>query len=356
MGKIAKHKKDLESLKQKDPEFYQFLEENDNSMLEFGEDDEDNDGEEKEDDEDDNEELFDAGNNEEDGDDDLEAIEFGSDDDEEEVRKPKTIKKKVIIESDIIDITSEMLDACIEKCHNTNSYLSIKKLLVYFRAACIPFNDNDSDDDDDNNTNNNKVQYTISSPEVYNEVMTKVLDNYHIIINNLFLSTASPTTTTTTTTTTKNKKNKANETALTSSSSTIATTYDFNQSDKHNKWKKYQSLIISFFKSFLSAISGIHNPTSANTQVGIFLLASLKDYISLLGCLPRLSRSVLKALLVIWSQGPVPAEDTGNLRGNALLRIRQVRCCIYIYIVYMYILYVYVVWCIPCMLSKLGCI
>ena len=330
MGKIAKHKKDLESLKQKDPEFYQFLEENDNSMLEFGEDDEDNDGEEQEDDEDDNEELFDAGNNEEDGDDDLEAIEFGSDDDEGEVRKPKTTKKKVITESDIIDITSEMLDTCIEKCHNTNSYLSIKKLLVYFRAACIPFNDNDSDDDDDNNTNNNnKVQYTISSPEVYNEVMTKVLENYHIIINNLFLSTASTTPSTTTTTTTattndmKNKKNKTNETALTSPPSP-SMTYDFNQSDKHNKWKKYQSLIISFFKSFLSAISGIHNPTSANTQVGIFLLASLKDYISLLGCLPRLSRSVLKALLVIWSQGPVPAEDTGNLRGNALLRIRQV--------------------------------
>ena len=315
MGKIAKHKKDLESLKQKDPEFYQFLEENDNSMLEFGE--------EQEDEGDDNEELFNTGNNEEDDDDDLEAIEFGSDDDEEEVIKPKTTKKKVIIESDIIDITSEMLDTCIEKCHNTNSYLSIKKLLVYFLAACIPFNDNDSDDDDDNNiTNNNKEQYTISSPEVYNEVMTKVLDNYHIIINNLFLSTSSPTASTATTGDKKNKTNKANETALTSSPSSV--TYDFNQSDKHIKWKKYQSLIISFFKSVLSAISGIHNPTSANTQVGIFLLASLKDYISLLGCLPRLSRSVLKALLVIWSQGPVPAEDTGNLRGNALLRIRQV--------------------------------
>jgi hypothetical protein len=57
MGKITKHKAQIESLKSKDPEFYKFLEENDQQALSFGEGDRDEavdeDDEADEDDEDD---------------------------------------------------------------------------------------------------------------------------------------------------------------------------------------------------------------------------------------------------------------------------------------------------------------
>lgn len=44
-GSITKHKAELESIKEQDPEFYNYLKKHDESLLEFGEDDEDVEGE-----------------------------------------------------------------------------------------------------------------------------------------------------------------------------------------------------------------------------------------------------------------------------------------------------------------------
>ena len=50
-GEIASHQAQLEALKQQDPEFYEYLQQTDQELLNFGQDDEDEEGDEEEDEE-----------------------------------------------------------------------------------------------------------------------------------------------------------------------------------------------------------------------------------------------------------------------------------------------------------------
>lgn len=306
MGKIKSHKKEIESLKTKDPDFYKFLQENDTQILNFGENEDDDEGEEddevvgdlNENDDDQDFEVMDYDDNENETEEYLEDME---DEELEEEIQPKK-KSSGNVATGSIEITNEMLDESIEKSIDPtcNTFTSLKKLLGYFRAACAPNSDNDDNEEEDNDSNITKNKYVVTSPDVYNNIMIKVLENAHIAFKILFQSS--------------DNDNRNEE-------------YDFHKMEQHNKWKKYQTLITGFFKSISKALTTFQYLTDQNAEqsgpIGVFLISSLSEYIFLLSNLPRLARTILKLLLMIWSQDLAINLDVSKIRENAFLRIFQ---------------------------------
>jgi len=155
------HKADLQNLKDADPEFFQFLEENDQNLLQFGAD-------ESDDDEDDDEE--------EDSDEDNIVDELDS---EDETKESNTKESKKGTKSKI-EVTSELLRATIKNCLGKNqSTASLKRLALFFRAACIPEVDEmivmEEDEEEEEEERKKKKgsmnRFVVVAPEVYEQVM-----------------------------------------------------------------------------------------------------------------------------------------------------------------------------------------
>ena len=157
------------------------------------------------------------------------------------------------------------------------------------------------DDDDDDDELTMPTKFIVSSPDVYNNIMVQSIENMFTIFNILFLSTYEDTT---------QKLSKS-------------TSFDFSAASSHPKWTKYESSIISFFKSLQTTLLGLEHNGFANNDIGVYTLTNLKEYIPLISCIPKVSRTLLKLLIKIWAEGPSVTEGTTNIQGFALLRIRQ---------------------------------
>jgi nucleolar complex protein 2 len=261
-------------LKEQDPEFYKYLQENDANLLSFGEGEEDD----EEDDED-----VDEG--------DLEGdLVEGSDSDGENEEKEVSAKgkRKTPKEREIIDVTEDILNDAIKRSAE-GSFVAVKKLLSIFRAACSPTGTTEEEEESEDGPSSS---YTITSPEVYQQVMVGVTDNAHVAIYKLL-----------------EVKELSKEV--------------LSGLGKHPKWKKVQFLVLSFFRSVLHTLSGLSAAQKQGGEVAVFIITSLEAYIPLLSPMPRLAKAILNALLNLWSQGAPPAEDEANVRVYAFLRIRQ---------------------------------
>ncbi|KAJ8600203.1 hypothetical protein CTAYLR_002006 [Chrysophaeum taylorii] len=121
------HQAELDALKDKDPDFYKFLQENDRGLLHF--EAEEGDADDEEDDEDDDQQVDD----DDDEDDDDEDDEQGEDDDDEEEederRAARVVERKVL--------TSERLEALLASSRQA-SLRSIKRLIALLRCAVAP--------------------------------------------------------------------------------------------------------------------------------------------------------------------------------------------------------------------------
>eukprot|EP00033_Pygsuia_biforma_P003687 GCRY01004039.1.p1 GENE.GCRY01004039.1~~GCRY01004039.1.p1 ORF type:complete len:472 (+),score=162.88 GCRY01004039.1:38-1417(+) len=113
-GSISKHKAQLERLKEKDPSFYKFLQENESDLLNFGEDESDFDEEEEE-------EV--GGSEGEEGAQEETEGDFGAEDEEEE----EGPKKKVL--------TLQQLKQWTQTAQKEKSLKCMKNLVISFRCA-----------------------------------------------------------------------------------------------------------------------------------------------------------------------------------------------------------------------------
>ena len=134
---LGAHKDDLEALAQKDPEFYKYLQENDAELLDFNEDA------------------------------DLAEVDELS---EEEVHKKKRNNTKGEKQQDLdIDDESDVTMAMVQKWKATmsdqHSLRAMRQVVLAFRAAAYV----NSEDDKEH-------KYSISSPEVYHELLVTALE------------------------------------------------------------------------------------------------------------------------------------------------------------------------------------
>jgi len=243
--KKQKHKEELDGLREKDPEFFDFLQQNDAELLEFDEE------------ESDDEDMFEP-------DDDAEY----SDDNDEDIEDSRATRKKP---KKVIEVTSELLAKMIRKMKQGDSFSNLKRILSIFRAACIPLKDDDE-------TDMAAGGFLISSAEVYEEAMTLILDSAHKAF-----------------------------TALLGVPSRISPE-DAAAIGRHPSWKKLQLQVLSFYKSVLHTLASLADTTKQD-QVIIYIISALEPYIPLLAPLPRLAKGVLKVLLSIWSHGSTQGED-----------------------------------------------
>ena len=103
-----------------------------------------------------------------------------SDDEEENTKGGKKKGKRSIAAS---DVTEELLQSLMKQTMADNgSFTALKKILGIFRVACIP---NAAEDDED------QVRFVISSPELYEHVMTTIIEFAHKAIY-FFLKVENP--------------------------------------------------------------------------------------------------------------------------------------------------------------------
>ena len=183
-----RHKGELQSLKDADPEFFQFLAENDQNLLDFGENEDDDDSDDGFSDEEDN--LL---ADEDDEDDEILALGGSSDTRSRSTTSGGTQRKRGVK----IDVTIELLKSVVKKSVGKSKSISaLKKMMMIFRAACVPDierdfrldNDSDNSDSDEelghtsskkakpstSKMNNNK--FVIREPEIYEKVMVIVIE------------------------------------------------------------------------------------------------------------------------------------------------------------------------------------
>lgn len=285
-GRIKRHREELLDLQTKDPEFFEFLKQNDSSLLGFGENESDDDEEE------DIENEIEEYNYDLKGD----TLEDFDGEGENEEECEIISKKKIRKEKSLIEVDQAVLDPLIEQSIN-GSLPSLKKILSVFRAACLPSSEDiDEDDDEEDSSSRPSSRYLVSTPEAYEIVMTKVLDNAYKAFYKILGLSSQP--------------SKQQVSSI----------------EKHPKWKKQISLmVLSFYKSVLHTLSALADNLSQG-QVTLFLINALEPYIVLLAPMPRLMKACLKVLLKLWSTDVTVAEsaDVGTVRAHVFLRIRHI--------------------------------
>ncbi|XP_047332490.1 nucleolar complex-associated protein 2 [Impatiens glandulifera] len=148
--KASEHIQQLERLKEKDPEFYEFLKEHDNELLNF--DSEDIDDEDVEED-----------------DEDYETQDEETDADEPKVEKGKKSSTNVI--------TSEMVDSWCKSIKENKSLGAVRSLMKAFRLACH-YGDDSAD--------NSMPKFNTMTSSVFNKIMIVVFSEMDGIIRGLF--------------------------------------------------------------------------------------------------------------------------------------------------------------------------
>lgn len=269
---LKRHKDELDDLATKDPEFYQFLKENDVDLLNFGADE---DGEE-------NDTPFEE----------IEVDEMQSEDDDEEgevtgqVGKEKKKKSKATAGA---TLNSSSLAAIISKA-TKGSLKDIKHLVLLFKSASNP----EFEDGEESLASLNGLG--AASPEMYEEVLSNALNSLHLGWT-AYLSLP----------TTLNRGILA-------------------KLGENNAWKKLKNATLTFFKALLSMLQTA-SITTKHQQITGFLLESLARYIPFLAPLPRLTSTTIKVLSQLLFARVTDSnglEEHTIIRELILLRLRQI--------------------------------
>merc|ERR1711962_1335312 len=264
----SKHKNQLQSLKDKDPEFYKFLQENDEDLLDFSGSEEDDDDEEddKDEEDEDNEEkegyAGDADLQEEEGGNDSENDVEDEDDGEEIMdgeNEPKDEKKKR-------KVTEKMLSRRAEGLEQ-HSLKSLKFVFRAFHAAVHSLSPED-DETKKKSTKSKDPVYSVDTGSMYNKLM-KLCLKYSVNILNKNLTTA--------------KHKKFTNTHLPSS---------------HKSWSNIKVALKQYLCDILQLLR-VHTDESALT----ILLKHCQNLCVFYACFPKISKMLLKRLIRMWSSG-----------------------------------------------------
>jgi nucleolar complex protein 2 len=334
----AKMKAEMKRLQSQDPDFHEFLKENERSLLEFGdehdEDDDDDDGGDDDDDDD---------------------IDVDDDDKLTKQKKSKNENKEDKLKNSI-ELTPKILKQLSHGAFDENGIKSLKKLLKAYKSACKVATNTEEDADDDQlegpkkrkrQTTQEKT-YRIESSQVFDRLMMTCLGRCHEAFYFHLLATDQEEKENTTTgskadetkterddETEENEDNREGkidvkdddkmdakddeEDVSESKEDSDEKPLDPKVLERSPKWTEIKPLLNVFLRSTLYLISESKEP-----DLLAIVLKSLDKYIRYMTPFPRIADALLKTLTGLWSAPLGDASaDYQVVRLNAFLRIRQ---------------------------------
>jgi nucleolar complex protein 2 len=304
-------KKEMSNLTKSDPAFHKFLNENESSLLEFGQDDDDDD-----------------------------------DDDEGDSNgeKAKT-DKKAKDDDDTIHLTPELLQTLEKGAFTAHGLKSLRKLVNAYRSACHLADVAGGAAGDTDGDGGRGKSYHIDSSIVFDKLMVLVLERGHeefrhhlqLLENSSNSSSSSRKDTDAENFGDKNSnhsdENSGNASA-TDSSGDMKVEVNDNKPihpktlENAPRWSDVQPVLRSFFRSTMHILSQGQSDTgggSKEPELLTFILKALSNYIPLLTPFPRLADAMLKTLNMLWSGAPSldSSQDYQVVRLHAFFRIRQ---------------------------------
>eukprot|EP00977_Amphora_coffeiformis_P015170 scaffold4442_cov125-Amphora_coffeaeformis.AAC.1 len=270
----ARMKKEMERLTEKDPEFHQFLKENEEQLLDFGQDD-------------DEDEPAD-GANKNDDDDDEEAME-----DQDGQQKPAT---KASDNGTLLTVT--VLDKLRRNTFEGHGIKALKKLVTAYKAGCHLA---DAMGDE-------KQMYAIESSQIFDSLMVLCLSRcheaftYHLLGQEVDADMEAD----------DDKKDDADKT---DPDNQAIPPHKLENSDK---WDAIKPILQSFLRSTIHLLTESKEPGLLS-----FVLKSLAKYLPLMAPFPRIAEALLKTCIGLWSAPLDSSENFQVVRLQAFFRIRQ---------------------------------
>mmetsp|Transcript_19836 Transcript_19836/g.39711 ORF Transcript_19836/g.39711 Transcript_19836/m.39711 type:complete len:888 (-) Transcript_19836:44-2707(-) len=306
----ARMKKELEKLSKSDPEFHKYLKDNESSLLEYGDDGDDDmeDGAEEDDyvqDEDAMEEILSD-------DDDNEGTEVTDESIKKQFEKQQRLQENKFL------LTPQRLEQVEQSAFEFHSIKGLKRIISAFRTAChlsdANRNDEEVDSDDEEAMRSRKKEFQITSPVVFDRLMSVCLVNcqeefyYHLLEK-------------------KAGEESDEESAASGSDDEEKKKETFDESkpinpsklSKSPNWSKVGPSMESFFKSTLHLLS----EAGKDANLLKFVLTALSKYVPYLTAFPKITKKLLKTCVKLWSAPLDTSEDFNAVRLQAFLRIRQ---------------------------------
>ena len=281
----ARMRAEMAKIEKSDPEFHEFLKENESSLLQFGEEDADVSEEDEKDTTDDREDEEDNQVDQLDPEDGSEAGGSG--------KKMKPTKDEDTL------LTLKLLKSLARGTFLSHSIKSLKRLLSAFKAACH-MADPTAEGGMKTRPGESGALYVIGSSKVFDQLMVMCFTRlHHAFKYHIFEA---------------EEKKEDGEDDDTGENAPI----NPKKLENSKKWKEISPALLSFFRSTLHLLSGAKEP-----QLLVFILKSLSKYVPYLTPFTRAAESILKSLTEFWSAPLDTSEDYQIVRLNAFLRIRQ---------------------------------
>lgn len=301
--KAERHmKEEMGKLQDKDPEFHQFLKENEETLLDFGVS-----ADEEEDDDD----------NHDDDDDYLDDM-FIS-------KKPKDstsdgdAKLDTMTNRDgTVQLTIAMMEKLERGAFESHGVKALKRVVNAFKSACHLADDNVA-----RHSQGKGPKYSIHSSDVFDRLMVLSLTKcheefyYHLLGKGVTRNKTGEVLE-------KRKKMDDDEHDSMEDNECIENGRDPNKPinpkllERAGRWDDLKPILFAFVKSTMHILSEAKDP-----ELVVFVLKALSNYVPYMTPFPRLSELMLKTLTDLWSAPMDSSEDYQVVRLHSFLRIRQ---------------------------------
>jgi len=275
----ARMKAEMAKLAENDPDFHEYLQQNEAGLLDFQDD-------------------VDDGDDEEDGDDDEDMKDDDADDDDDDSPKSNEV----------------LVDAKVLKLYEYGAFEShglkpLRKLIQAYVSACHMADSQDKDEDANGRLRvNNSKRYLIESSTVFDKLMVTCLSKIHEEFHYHLLGKGAGT------------QEDDDEDANGANGEEIDVNKPMNPRTLVNaaRWDHLKMSMQSFIKATLHLMS-----EAKEAKLLSFIIKSLANYLPYLSPFPRLGKALLKTLTAKWATTSDASEAYQTVRINAFLRIRQ---------------------------------
>jgi nucleolar complex protein 2 len=275
-------KEEMGKLQSEDPEFHEFLRENDGSLLEYG------------------------GQGDKDDEDDMDID--GAEKDKRSLPKPEIQPP----DGNMLRMTPALLQKLEKGAFQMHGIKALKKLVNAYKSACHL-----TDAEEDGQAKVQGQKYYIESSEVFDRLMVVSLTQCHEEFRYHLLGKGS---------TQKIPLHKKKGYVEKQGGDDDSDDEDFDPTkainpktlEKSLRWADVKPLLLNFLKASLYILIEAKEP-----ELVVYILKSLSNYMVYITPFPQLAERILKTLTSLWSAPIDSSEDYQVVRLHSFLRIRQ---------------------------------